>query len=175
MSGGGRSHRTRHGWAVLPAAGCRIRRPATAAASSAAGLVPSTLAPPEALDPLVVGLPAGLPKQGGNPAIAVSAILTGQLDHVRDQPALVITSTRSMTLRGAVLAEHPAGPALRYPETLADMIDATSAARGAQKFCSRCPAGPFAASLRICLSRVKSETARRSRSFSFSSSFSRRS
>lgn len=126
------------------------------------------LAPPKALDPLVVDLPAGLPKQGGDPAIAVSAILTGQLDHVRDQPGLVITSTRDTTLRGAVLAEHPAGPALRYPETPADMIDATAAARGAQKF-------PLAASDNICLSRVRSEIARRSRSFSFSSSFSRRS
>jgi hypothetical protein len=46
------------------------------------------------------------------------------------------------------------------------MLDAGAPARGAWKF-------PRAASARICLSKVRSETARRSRAFSASSAFSR--
>ena len=48
------------------------------------------LAPPQALDPLVVDLPAGVAWQGSDSPIAVTAILSGQLDHVRDQATLVV-------------------------------------------------------------------------------------
>ena len=87
--------------------------------------------------------------------------LQGQLVR-RDQAILVFTATRDTALGRAVLPEHPAGPTLRDPEPVTDMIDVLEAARGAHKF-------PRAASVRICLSSVRSETARRSRSFSFSS------
>ena len=120
------------------------------------------LAPPQALDPLVVDQPAGVAQQGGDPAIAVTTVPAGQLDHVRDQAILVVTAARDTALGRALLSQHPAGAALRDPEPATDMVDALAAARGAHKF-------PWAASLRICLSSVRSETARRSRSFSFSS------
>ena len=58
------------------------------------------------------------------------------------------------------------GEPLRHAELLHDVIDTRTATGGAQKF-------PEAASRRISFSSVRSETAFRSRSFSFSSSFSR--
>jgi len=64
------------------------------------------------------------------------------------------------------VSEHATGEPLRDAELLPDVIDAGTAAGGAQKF-------PEAASRRISFSSVKSDTAFRSRSFSFSSSFSR--
>ena len=111
---------------------------------------------------LSLTLPAGVAQQGGDPAIAVTAVPTGQLDHVRNQAILVVTAARDTALGRAVLPQHPAGPPFRDPEPATGMVDALAAARGAQRF-------PRAAFVRICLSSVRSETARRSRSFSFSS------
>jgi len=61
---------------------------------------------------------------------------------------------------------HPADPAFGRLQLQSDVIDASAAPRGAQKF-------PFAASVRIILSSVRSETARRSRAFSASRFFNR--
>ena len=69
-------------------------------------------------------------------------------------------------LRRTVLSEHTADPSLGQFQPGSNMVDAGSATRGAQKF-------PFAASARIILSKVRSETARRSRAFSASSAFIR--
>ena len=71
-----------------------------------------------------------------------------------------------LALGRTVLAENLAGEALRDGELRHHMVNATATAGGAQKF-------PEAASLRISFSSVRSDTALRSRSFSFSSSFSR--
>ncbi len=89
------------------------------------------LAPPQALDPLVVDLPAGIAKQGRDAAIAVTAVLAGQLDHVRDQAVLVVAAARDAALGRAVLPQHPASAAFRDPEPVTDMIDALAPARGA--------------------------------------------
>jgi hypothetical protein len=62
------------------------------------------LEPPQSFDPLVVDQPSGIAKQSCDPAIAVTTILAGQLDHVRDQAILVVTSPWGMTLRRAVLS-----------------------------------------------------------------------
>ncbi len=126
------------------------------------------LEPPQALDPLVVDLPAGLTQQGRDPAIAVATVLARQLDHVRDKPFLVCAASWHVALGRAILTQNTTGTTLGYPELITDMVNTLAAARGAQKF-SR------AASARICLSSVRSETARRRRSFSFSNSFRRRS
>ena len=123
---------------------------------------------PQALDPLVVDLPAGVAQQGGHPPVAVAVIPPVQLDHVGDQAVLVIAAAWDTALAGAVLPQHPAAPTLRDPEPVTDMVDAPAVARGAQKF-------PGAASFSICLCSVGSETPRRNCSFSFSSSFRRRS
>ena len=65
-----------------------------------------------------------------------------------------------------MLAQNLAGKALRNGELHHDMVDAAATAGRAQKF-------PEAASFRISFSSVRSDTALRSRSFSFSSSFKR--
>ena len=98
------------------------------------GLLPGhfqPLAPPQALDPLVVDLPAGVTQRGRDAAIAVTAILAGQLNHVRDQAILVGTAVRDAALGRAMLPQHPAGAAFRDPEPVADMINALAPARGA--------------------------------------------
>jgi hypothetical protein len=66
----------------------------------------------------------------------------------------------------ALLAENLADEALRHGELRHDMVDATAAVSGAQKF-------PEAASFRTSFSSVRSDTAFRNRLFSFSSSFRR--
>jgi len=73
---------------------------------------------------------------------------------------------RDPALGGAMLAKHAANPTLRHLQLRAHVIDAGAPTRRAQKF-------PFAASARIILSSVRSETARRRRAFSASRSFSR--
>jgi len=61
---------------------------------------------------------------------------------------------------------HTAGEALRHLKRLHDVGHAATAAGGAQHF-------PDATSFRMSFPRVRSDTAFRSRSFSFSSSFKR--
>ena len=126
------------------------------------------LAPPDPFDPLVVDAPTRrCPKQLRDLPVAVTAILAGKLDDVGGQPLLIVASHRNTALRGTVLSENPANPALGQLQFGSYMTNAGAAARGAQKF-------PLAASARIILSRVRSDTARRSRAFSASSSFSLR-
>jgi len=69
-------------------------------------------APPDPLDPLVVDQPARPARQLGDLAVAVAAILTGQLDDVGRQPLLVGPALRRAALRRAVLTERRTGAAL---------------------------------------------------------------
>ena len=125
------------------------------------------LTPPDALDPLVVDHPAGLnTQQLGDLAIAVATVVPSQRDEVFGQAGLVLATLRRLALRRTVLSECLAGTALRDAQFVSDMLDAETAACGAQKF-------PRAASCRITLSRVRSDTARRRRAFSVSSSLKR--
>ena len=121
---------------------------------------------PDALDPFVVHVPARLVQQRRHRPVAVTAILRRQLDDVRRQRVFIGPSARDLPLCRAVLTERATGAALRYAKRLSHAIDALPAARRAQKF-------PRAASVRMSLSSVRSETARLSRAFSFSSSFKR--
>ena len=73
---------------------------------------------------------------------------------------------RNLALRGAMLPQNPASQALGHAIFGDHMLHAGPATSGAYQF-------PEAASLRISFSSVRSEIARRSRAFSFSSSFSR--
>jgi len=57
---------------------------------TAAGV--QALASPDPLDPLVVDQPSGLAQQFGDLAIAVAAILPGQLDDVGRQPRFIVTA-----------------------------------------------------------------------------------
>jgi len=70
------------------------------------------LASPDPLDPLVVDEPAGPAQQLGDLAIAIAAILPGQLDEIGCQPLLIITALRDLALRRAMLAERRTGAAL---------------------------------------------------------------
>src|SRR5918994_4974333 len=124
------------------------------------------LPPPDPLDPLQVHPPASSPQHGGDPPIAVAAVLDGKGDNVGREPLLVVRGGRDLALRRAVLSEHTAGHALGHAMFGHHMLDAGAAAGGAQKF-------PAAASFRINFSSVRSETARRRRAFSASSSFRR--
>ncbi len=125
------------------------------------------LAPPDPLDPFVVDDPAGGRSQKlRNLPLAIAAVPMGELNDVGGQPLLVISPRRNAALRRTMLPEHTADLSLRQFQPGSNMVNADSATRGAQKF-------PFSASARIILSKVRSETARRSRAFSASSSFIR--
>jgi len=89
------------------------------------------LAPPDPLDPLVVDQPAGPAQQRGDLAIAIAAILPGQLDDVVRQKRFVLTAPRDLALRRAMLAERRTGTALRNRQLSPDMLDAGAATRGA--------------------------------------------
>ena len=76
------------------------------------GLLPrhfQRFAPPQALDPHVVDQPAGVAQQNRDPPVTVAAVPKDQLDHVRNQPDLVITATKDTALDRAVLPQDPAG------------------------------------------------------------------
>ena len=89
------------------------------------------LASPDPLDPLVVDQPAGLAQQLGDLAIAVAAILSGQLDDVGRQPRFIVTAPRDLALRRAMLPERGTGPALGNRQRLSNMLDAGAPMRGA--------------------------------------------
>ena len=85
---------------------------------------------PQALDPFVVDLPAGISQQGCDPAIAIAAVLARQLDHVGNEPRLVLPASRDVVLGRAVLPQDTAGATLGDPEPITDMVDTLATARG---------------------------------------------
>jgi len=89
------------------------------------------LASPDPFDPLVVDEPAGPAQQLGDLAIAVAAILPGQLDDVGGQPLLIISALRDPALRRAMLAESRTGAALGDGQLPSNMLDAGASTRGA--------------------------------------------
>ena len=125
------------------------------------------LTPPDPLHALVVDQPASRLQQGADLAIAGAAIPLGQRDEVGCQCRLVLSTARHLALRRAVLPERSTGPALGHLHRLNDVLDTCTPARGARKF-------PRAACCRISLSNVRSAIALRSRWFSISKSFIRR-
>src|SRR6476469_1898492 len=124
------------------------------------------LPPPDALDTLGIHRPTLGPQHRRDPAIAIAAIPGGEPDDVGGQRLLICSAFRRLALCRTMLTENPAVKALRNGELHHDMVDAATATGRAQKF-------PEAASFRISFASVRSETALRSRSFSFSSSFKR--
>jgi len=92
------------------------------------------LASPDPLNPLVVDRPARLAQQSCDLAIAVAAVLPGQFDDVGGEPLLIVTTTRDLALGRAVLPERDTGAALGDMQLCTDLLNAGSAARGAQKF-----------------------------------------
>jgi len=121
---------------------------------------PKPLTPPQTFHTFVIHLPACVSQKGSNPTVAISTVLARQLDHVCNQAVFIGTPLWHSTLCGSVLAQDTAYTTLRNLHLTAHMINAGTSTRGAQKF-------PVAASFKISLSNVRSETARRRRSFSF--------
>ena len=90
------------------------------------------LPPPDPFHPLHVHRPAGIPKQGRDPAIAVAAILGGERDDVGGQRLFIGSPVRRLPLGRAMLPKHAASEALRHLELLPNVLDAGAAAGGAQ-------------------------------------------
>ena len=99
-------------------------------------------------------------------AITIAAIFVGQFYDIVSQPLFISTALRNLSLCRTVLPQGAAGTTLRHIQLLPYMIDALATTRKAQKF-------PLAASVNMSLSNVRSDTARRNRWFTFSSSFRR--
>ena len=89
------------------------------------------LASPDPLDPLVVDEPTGPAQQLGHLAVAITAILPGQLDDIGGQPLFIVTALRDLALRRAMLAERRTGTALRNGQLPSNMLDTGTATRGA--------------------------------------------
>ena len=81
------------------------------------------LTPPDAIDALLVHMPAIPSQQGRDPAVAIPAEPFRQGDDGCCQHILVLTRHARLALSGTVLADHTAGPALGCAECLNHMID----------------------------------------------------
>ena len=93
------------------------------------------------------------------------ARLTSQLNHISNKPVFIGTPFWNMPLCASMLPHNPASLTLQDFELATHMITASTTTNGAQKF-------PIAASFKINLSSVRSDTALLSCSFSFWSRFS---
>jgi len=124
------------------------------------------LTAPDPLNPITSDLPAGIDKQGCDPAIAIPSVLGCQGDNRSRQRIFISTDNGGVSLRPAVLADDPAGMALRETVLLPDGFYRLPAPFGAYKF-------PEATSLSTCFSSDRSATRRFRRTFSRSRSFIR--
>ena len=124
------------------------------------------LTPSDSGDPLDVRPPAPLPQQRCDPAVAIAAVLDGKRRDVGGQSSFIIGPRRLLALCGTILPENSTSKPLGHAMLGYCMLHTGTATCGAQKF-------PEAASLRISFSSVRTETTRRRRCFSASSSFRR--
>src|SRR6516162_5544433 len=101
---------------------------------AALGLLMGNLEPltlPDTLDPLVVDCPARLAQQRGDLAIAVAAVLPGKLDNIGGETPLLVTTTRDLALRRAMLPERGTGTTLGDVQLRSHLLNAGTATRGA--------------------------------------------
>lgn len=131
-----------------------------------------TFLPPDPRHPLGIDMPALRTQQCRDPAIAVPAKLTGQIDDGFGKRRFVIRLFGNMPLGRTRLAKHLAGPAFGNAKRFLDMMHAAPTTLNAKER-SRAQKFPAAASFRMSLSSVRSATAFFSRAFSRSSSFRR--
>jgi hypothetical protein len=87
----------------------------------------SPFTPPDPFNALVVHGPAGPPQHLCDPAIAITAVVTGQSDNVGCEPLFIVSTARRLTLCRTVLAEHTTEPALGDAEQTPDMLNARPA------------------------------------------------
>lgn len=79
--------------------------------------------PPDALNPLVVHMPARVVQQTGDHAISIAPVLVGHLDDIIGQPFFICPALRHLALFGSVLSERAAGAAFRYAKLPPHMVD----------------------------------------------------
>ena len=85
-------------------------------------------ATPDTLHPVLAHPPTSSPQQRRDPAIPITAVLTGKLDDRLRECIFVFPPDRTIALRAARLVGQPARPALRHPMLLLCMVcsDASS-------------------------------------------------
>jgi len=125
------------------------------------------LAAPDALHAVRANAPSGIVEQRRDPPIAVAAVFGCQRYDRSCQRVFVCTDNRRVTLRTTRLTDEPVGVTFREMVLLPNPFDRLPTPFGAYKF-------PEEISFKTCFSSDKSATKRRSREFSFSSSFIRR-
>jgi hypothetical protein len=69
---------------------------------------------PDPLDSPITDRPTRLTQQGSHLAVAIAAILPGQLNHIGGQPCGVFSAPRHLALRRAMLSERRTGTALGH-------------------------------------------------------------
>lgn len=87
--------------------------------------------PPDALNPLMVYLPARVVQQTGDHAIPIAPVLVGQFDDIIGQPFFICPALWHLALCGSVLSERAAGAAFRYAKLPPHMVDALATTRRA--------------------------------------------
>ena len=98
------------------------------------------LATPDALDPVPPNSPSDPLQQGGDPPVAIAAILRGERDDGLGERILVSPEGGHITLCSPGLADEAAGVALREAVLLPDAADRLPASLGAElSFPARCP------------------------------------
>jgi hypothetical protein len=89
------------------------------------------LTPPQALNALVIDLPASISQQSCDPTVSISTILSRQFDHVRHKAFFICTAPWSAALRRSMLAKYTTNPALGYRQLAKHLIDAGTTTCGA--------------------------------------------
>jgi hypothetical protein len=92
-------------------------------------LQPLTL--PDTLGPPVVDCPARLAQERSDLAIAIAAVLPDKLDNIGGETPLVVTTTRDLALRRAMLPERRTSATLGDMQLRSDLLNAGTATRGA--------------------------------------------
>jgi hypothetical protein len=95
---------------------------------------PEPLLAPQALYPLAVDLPALLPQPMVRAAVSPPRALLRELPQRSPQHGVIRRAHRLVTLRGAMLTNHPASPALADAETVAQHHDRLTPAGRAYQF-----------------------------------------
>ncbi len=118
---------------------------------------------PKPMHPLVVDLPAGGNNRPVDARTTETRPSSSNTPHLSEQAPFIGTLPRTISLGAAGLAQHPAGSTLGNllrPQTTTHFFHGPSPTFGAYQF-------PWAASLRISMSRACSATSFFSREFSF--------
>jgi len=89
------------------------------------------LSPPDPFHSADADTPSLPDKQGPDPAVAITAIFRCQSNDRSCQGIFIRTTIRSFAVCRSMLAENPAGTALRDSKLLAYMIDTGTATSGA--------------------------------------------